>query len=457
MPNLRCFARKARRIKVVTRALDSLGQPLESLEMGFWPFKRSAQPRISAVRMGLKQTMRLSLRLFAVLARPKYSTNLADLPTEILTLIFAYVDDADQLNLRATCFRFNNLILHRSREIPVRNPSLITCLTVSFAPNENAIVLENVRKSECILKRNFMISMDILEKGELPDLRFCFRRLNVLGLQIHNIGLDASFVDWFCQMLQCIPSFQPKTLRFSEVACHRIESRHIHDIIRLCSKHLNVISFMNLLGVEPDVLTDEIFNFCEDLYVFMIQGISFNVTVPPEQQFIHVSDTTLHRLPLTIRKIKVERCGGITSKGVCTFLERFVSEKKLLPEVPPPSTFHGHRTSELIFRRCPQVTTVNFEAEAERMNLPVDDLESQDYIMKWVKRRQYIVKDIFRKKLLSIEIDSHVGGRRSGCTTPSSSQIPFIRPVSICCEGTSPNFLEAIVRPISCSNCVGVK
>ncbi|KAK0410665.1 hypothetical protein QR680_005262 [Steinernema hermaphroditum] len=424
--------------------------------MSFWPLRR-APPQIGVVRTGLKQTMRLSVRLLAALSRPRYFTNLADLPTEILTLIFSFVDDADQLSLRATCSRFNTLILQRPRDISVRKPSLISCLTVSFLPNENAVVLETVRKSESILKRYVLVRMENVQNGTMPDLSFCFRRLNVLGVQIHNICLEASFVEWLCRMLRCIPSFQPKTLRLSEVACHRVESRHIHEIVRICSKHLNVISFMNLLGIQPDVLTDDIFSFCEDLYVFMIQGLSFHANVPSDLQYLEISDATLQRIPLSIRKIKVERCGGITSRGVCAFLERFASERKALSDTAPSTIFHHQRTSELIFRMCPQVTTVDFEAEAERRNLPVDDLESQDYIMKWVKRRQYIVKDVFRKKLLSIEIDSHVSGRLSGCSTPCNPQNPFIRPVSMCCEGGSSNFLEAIVRPISSTNCTGVR
>uniref|UniRef100_A0A1I8ACJ8 F-box domain-containing protein n=1 Tax=Steinernema glaseri TaxID=37863 RepID=A0A1I8ACJ8_9BILA len=431
--------------------------PLEAgFSMGFWPLGK-APPHSGVVRTGLKQTVRLSMRLFAALARPRYATSIADLPTEILTLIFGLVDDADQLSLRATCSRFNTLVLQRPRDIPVRKPSLVSCLTVSFAPNENAVVLENVRKSESIVKRYLTIPVEDIRNGTLPDLSFCFRRLNVLGVQIHNICLEAPFVEWFCEMIRCVPCFQPKTLRLSEVACHHVESRHLHDIVKLCSKHLNVISFMNLLGIQPDVLTDDIFSFCEDLYVFMIQGLSFHASVPSDRQYLEISDATLQRIPLAIRKIKVERCGGITSTGVCAFLERFAAEKKPSSDTVPSSVFHHQRTSELIFRMCPQVTTVDFEAEAERRNLPVDDLESQDYIMKWVKRRQYIVKDVFRKKLLSIEIDSHVSGRLSGCSTPCNPQNPFLRPVSVCCESGPSRLLEAIVKPISSSSCSGVR
>uniref|UniRef100_A0A0M3HJ47 ATP synthase-coupling factor B n=1 Tax=Ascaris lumbricoides TaxID=6252 RepID=A0A0M3HJ47_ASCLU len=127
----------------------------------------------------------------------------------------------------------------------------------------------------------------------------------------------------------------------------------------------------------------------------MIQSIDFHFSVPLCDQFLRIGDATLAMLPITMRKVKLEKCGHITADGVCQFVDRYFGSE--------PSTSNLHRSTELVFKQCDQLTTASFEYEAQRRRIPIEGQEDGEYIMKWVKRRQYHIRKSNEKRVSIIE------------------------------------------------------
>ncbi|CAG9532508.1 unnamed protein product [Cercopithifilaria johnstoni] len=161
----------------------------------------------------------------------------------------------------------------------------------------------------------------------------------------------------------------------------------------------------------------------------MIQSIDFHISVPIIEQELPLSDSILLCLPNTMRKIKLEKCQNITAEGICDYVERYFNSNEYI--VKP-----HHRSTEMVFRQCKQLTTAAFEKVAQLRHIYIEGQDPDDeYIMNWVKRRQYHLRHTNHKKLIAIEIDSHQLITRSGLsssaineelTRNSMHSVPFI-------------------------------
>ncbi|VDK60308.1 unnamed protein product [Anisakis simplex] len=232
-------------------------------------------------------------------------------------------------------------------------------------------------------------------------------------------------------MLSSCRALEPKTLRVCDCYVADLTGSDMLRLMKLCGSHLIVLSFMNLAGVHSSLLCDELFSTAtySGLYVLMIQSIDFHFSVPLRDQYLQISDVTLARLPSTMRKVKLEKCANITADGVCQFVERYFGNE-------PSTSSNAHRSSELVFKQCDQLTTASFEREAQRRRIPIEGHDSDEYIMKWVKRRQYHIRKANERRvsftfhfnhnavrsyaqLLSVEIDSY-RPTRSGISSPAN-------------------------------------
>ncbi|VDM45811.1 unnamed protein product [Toxocara canis] len=290
---------------------------------------------------------------------------------------------------------------------------LVTCLTISYVQDEDLFLLATFKKSHSSRKNCITISRQRVLEQCGQNLRFCFRRLRILGLQFSNVPLCSQSVNFFCDMLASCRALEPKTLRVCDCYLAGLNGSDMLRLMKLCGSHLIVLSFMNLTGVSSSLLCDDLLAMANHsgLYVLMIQSIDFHFSVPLCDQYLRIGDATLARLPNTMRKVKLEKCGLITAEGVCEFVERYFGSE--------PSTSSAHRSTELIFKQCDQLTTASFEREAQRRRIPIEGQETDgEYIMKWVKRRQYHIRKANERRLLSIEIDSY-RPIRSGLASPA--------------------------------------
>uniref|UniRef100_A0A0M3IUX0 F-box protein n=1 Tax=Ascaris lumbricoides TaxID=6252 RepID=A0A0M3IUX0_ASCLU len=205
----------------------------------------------------------------------------------------------------SSLFRF-----HRQR--------LVTCLTISYTQEEDLFQLATFKKSHSSRKNSLTISrQDVLnQRGQ--NLRFCFRRFRILGLQFSNVPLCSRSVNYFCDMLISCRALEPKTLRICDCYVADLNGTDLQRLMKLCGSHLIVLSFMvclNLAGVHSSLLHDDLFTTTDHtgLYVLMIQSIDFHFSVPLCDQFLRIGDATLAMLPITMRKVKLEKCGHITA------------------------------------------------------------------------------------------------------------------------------------------------
>ncbi|EFO20395.1 hypothetical protein LOAG_08095 [Loa loa] len=149
----------------------------------------------------------------------------------------------------------------------------------------------------------------------------------------------------------------------------------------------------------------------------MIQSIDFHISVPTNEQQLSLSDFILHCLPNTMRKIKLEKCQNITAEGVCDYVERYFNSNESIVKAHQ----QYHRSTEMVFRQCKHLTTAAFEKAAQNRHIRIDGQDPDgEYIMNWVKRRQYHLRHTNHKKLIAIEIDSHQLITRSGHSSPAT-------------------------------------
>lgn len=83
------------------------------------------------------------------------------------------------------------------------------------------------------------------------------------------------------------------------------------------------IILQNLSGVKPSLFHDDLFQLINQktLYVLMIQSIEFHFSVPQSEQYLQIGDILLVRLPSSMRKVKLEKCSGITADGICNYIQ----------------------------------------------------------------------------------------------------------------------------------------
>uniref|UniRef100_A0A0R3RQM3 F-box domain-containing protein n=1 Tax=Elaeophora elaphi TaxID=1147741 RepID=A0A0R3RQM3_9BILA len=362
------------------------------------------------------------------------------MPNEILVKIFQYCDDADFANLRLQCTRFDQVtafmlittcgILLAKRY----QQRLVTCLTITYNASNDTFVLATFKKSHSNKQNSIEVSRANVLRGCYHNLRYCFRRFRVLGLQFSNLFLCSRTLRYFCDLLTCCAALEPKTLRLYDCYVADLQHDALMRLMNLCSKYLIVLSFINLAGVRPSLFQDDLFQTINrrTLYVLMIQAIDFHISVPTIEQQLPLSDSILLCLPSTMRKIKLEKCQNITAEGICDYIERYFNSNEHIIKV-------HHRSTEMVFRQCKQLTTAAFEKAAQLRHICIDGQDPDgEYIMNWVKRRQYHLRHINRKKLIAIEIDSHQLITRSGLSSPitieelSRNSMHSVQFLSIC-------------------------
>ncbi|VIO99059.1 Uncharacterized protein BM_BM17778 [Brugia malayi] len=358
------------------------------------------------------------------------------MPNELLVKIFQYCDDDDFANLRLQCTRFDQLITtcgillakcYRQR--------LVTCLTITYNTTNDTYVLATFKKNHSNKKNSIEVTRTDVLRGRYHNLRYCFRRFRILGLQFSNLFLCSRTLRYFCDLLSCCLTFEPKTLRLCDCYVADLQHDALMRLMNLCSKYLIVLSFINLAGVRPTLFQDDLFQTInrKTLYVLMIQSIDFHISIPITDQQLSLSDTIFRYLPNSMRKIKLEKCQNITADGICDYIERYFNTNENTTKI-------HHRSTEMVFRQCKQLTTVAFERVAQLRNICIDGQDPVgEYIMNWVKRRQYHLRHTNQKKLIAIEIDSHQMIKRNDLSTSITieelnrnsfhSVIPFL---SIC-------------------------
>uniref|UniRef100_A0A915Q2D4 F-box domain-containing protein n=1 Tax=Setaria digitata TaxID=48799 RepID=A0A915Q2D4_9BILA len=341
------------------------------------------------------------------------------MPNELLVKIFQYCDESDFANLRLQCTRFDQLITTCGVLLAKRyRQRLVTCLTITYNTSNDAFVLATFKKSHSNKKNSIEVSRADVLRGCYHNLRYCFRRFRVLGLQFSNLFLCSRTLRYFCDLLSCCSSLEPKTLRLCDCYVADLQHDALMRLMNLCSKYLIVLSFINLAGVRPSLFQDDLFQTInrKTLYVLMIQSIDFHISVPTVEQQLALSDSVLLCLPSTMRKIKLEKCQNITAEGICSYVERYFNNNE-------NSTKAHHRSTEIVFRQCKQLTTAAFEKAAQLRHICIDGQDPDgEYIMNWVKRRQYHLRHTNHKKLIAIEIDSHQLITRSGFSSPATME-----------------------------------
>ncbi|VDN05056.1 unnamed protein product [Thelazia callipaeda] len=373
------------------------------------------------------------------------------MPNELLVKIFQYCDDNDFGNLRLQCSRFDQLITTCGVLLAKRyRQRLVTCLTITYNASNDTFVLATLKKSQSNKKNTMEISRADVLRGCYHNFRYCFRRFRVLGLQFHNLPLCSRTLRYFCDLLSCCSTLEPKTLRLCDCYVANLQHDALMRLMNLCAKSLIVLSFINLAGVKPSLFHDDLFQMInrKTIYVLMIQSIEFHFSVPLGDQHLRLGDSILLTLPSTMRKIKLEKCQNITADGICNYIERYFRREE-------KGTTRNYRCTEIAFRQCKRLSTAQFERAAQLRHICIDGGEQPDgeYIMSWVKRRQYHLKHAHHKRLLVIEIDSHYLTTQSGLSSPAAIEeitqnpshlMPFL---GLCPVHHHPVLIERILMP----------
>ncbi|VDM94844.1 unnamed protein product, partial [Onchocerca ochengi] len=180
---------------------------------------------------------------------PKIANNnrsfIEQMPNELLAKIFQYCDDADFANLRLQCRRFDQLITTCGILLAKRcRQRLVTCLTITYNTSNDTFVLATFKKSHSNKKNSFEISRTDVLRGSYHNLRYCFRRFRVLGLQFSNLFLCSRTLRYFCDLLTCCSALEPKTLRLCDCYVADLQHDALMRLMNLCSKYLIVLSFI---------------------------------------------------------------------------------------------------------------------------------------------------------------------------------------------------------------------
>ncbi|CAG9532509.1 unnamed protein product [Cercopithifilaria johnstoni] len=202
----------------------------------------------------IRNTCELSVKIMLQLIswsknRPKITNEnhsfIENMPNELLVKIFQYCDDTDFANLRLQCTRFDQLITTCGVLLTKRyRQRLVTCLTITYNTSNDAFVLATFKKSHSNRKNSIEISRTDVLRGCYHNLRYCFRRFRVLGLQFSNLFLCSRTLRYFCDLLSCCSALEPKTLRLCDCYVADLQHDALMRLMNLCSKYLIVLSFI---------------------------------------------------------------------------------------------------------------------------------------------------------------------------------------------------------------------